>query len=485
MPSSPSVVSSVGPTSPLAGRPSLMPVRLAVALLGVALLAACGGGGGADSESTSATGSARAASAPAGGGAANASSLVLMLKAGFPLEPLLQRHGLVRESQFGQRPIYQLRAAAGTDIDRLLEALRGETSVRFAERNAQVAQPEARWGSIWAVGESATSFNNQYAPAALGLAQAHPVSQGAGVRVAVLDTGIDLTHPVLATRLARNAQGQVLGYDFVDGDADPSETGRRGDSAYGHGTHVAGLVALAAPAARLMPLRVLTPQGAGNAWVLAEALAWAMDPDGDPRTDDGAHVINLSLGSTTPTTLLKTATELATCEFDDDDDDFRDPGFDADRARCASGQRAVVVAAAGNSGSDQERLYPAAEQAKGSIAVTASTQAGQLAPFGNRGSWIAIAAPGDRITSTLPGGGYGVWSGTSMAAPLVAGTAALLLATLPKDGLANLPPQRQWVPEDAIKRITDRPVKLCGTSFLQAHAGGAVLDAPVADPLCP
>jgi subtilisin family serine protease len=234
-----------------------------------------------------------------------------------------------------------------------------------------------------------------------------------------------------------------------------------------------------------MPIRVLNPNGMGNAWVLAEALAWAIDPDGNPATDDGAHVINLSLSSTTPTDLLKRMTELATCEMDDDDDFMQDAGFEADRTRCANGYRAVVFAAAGNAGSDQERTYPAAEEVKGSLAVTGHDQQRRLAGFANWGSWIGISAPGDRIVSTVPGGAYGTWSGTSMASPWVAGTAALLLSSRPPGGDPARPAARQWAPEEVVKRLTDRAGKLCGTSFLGVDALAAVADQPSPDPSCP
>jgi subtilisin family serine protease len=455
------------------------------------VLAACGGGGGGDQAHRG--GAATAADGADRGGlvagstasAGTASELVVMLKLGGSIDVLRQRHGLTLVSQFGARPIYRLRAETATAADRAVQLLRGETTVKFAERNADVASPEARRASVWTVGTAGAGLGAQYVGEVMALTAAHAVSRGEGVRVAVLDTGVDLAHPELQARLARDGAGRVLGRDFVDGDDTPAEVGQPGDLGYGHGTHVAALVGVAAPAARLMPVRVLDRAAAGNAWVLAEALQWAVDPDGNPATDDGAHVINLSLGSTTPTDLLKTITGLVTCEIDDDDDDYNQPGFDPDFARCAAGRRAVVVAAAGNLGSDQEKLYPAAEQVKGTIAVTASTAARRLASFANWGSWIQIAAPGERIVSAVPGGGYGTWSGTSMAAPLVAGTAALVMATLPENGNPALPRAAQWLPEFVVKRLTDRPIKLCGTSFLQVHAEAAVKDISAADPVCP
>lgn len=249
---------------------------------------------------------------------------------------------------------------------------------------------------------------------------------------------------------------------------------------------MAGLVALAAPGARLMPLRVLDTNDRGNAWVLAEALAWAVDPDGNPATDDGAHLINMSLGTTQPTRLLSTVAALASCEFDDDDDDdFDDAGFDDDRARCALGHGAAVLSAAGNDGSDTVRIYPAAEEVKGARAVAATTEAGTLAGFSNRGGWIKLAAPGEAIVSTVPGGGWGTWSGTSMAAPLATGVAALVMGTpapSPRPGTSGL---RQWGAEDLLKRLDDRGAAVCAASMKQVDALAAVTDGSPIDPACP
>ena len=448
-------------------------------LLSVAALAACGGSGeepiGADERMQPLA----AAAGP---------DLVVQLRDGASVQALAARHRLTVLEQFGKRPIWRLRGAAGANPARLLKAVGDEPGVQFVELNTGNQIPGGRNVSVWAIGGDVGTYVGQWAPVALRLPEAHAVTTGEGTRVAVLDTGVDLTHPVLAPRLARQAGGQVLGRDFVDGDDQPAETGTRADAGFGHGTHVAGLVVRSAPSARLMPARVLDAHGRGNAWVLAEALGWAVDPDGNPATDDGAHVVNFSLGGTRETQLLKTVTRLVTCDFsfhDDDDGDFKDPGFDDDRARCRQGGGAVVIAAAGNSGTDTERLYPAAEQVKGTLAVTASTIDRKLAPFANFGGWIGVAAPGANIVSTVPGGGWGTWSGTSMAAPLAAGAAALVMTQPAKDGDPARPVPRQWRAEDVVKRLTDRVEVLCGPSIKQVDAAAAVLDQPALDLKCP
>ncbi len=431
-------------------------------IIATLFVAACGGGGVDQQEPRAQALSHAAAPSPA------PNDVVVRLQSGVSAEVLAFDHSAVAIDQFGQRPIWRLRLAANADVDAAVAALRADARVRFAEKNAETQTPEARIQVVWAVGGDAGIMGSHWAPQALALPAAHALSRGAGVRVAVLDGGTDLTHPRLASSIARRRDGTVLGRDFVDGDNDPSETAAATDAGWGHGTHVAGLVSLAAPDAAIMPVRVLDRAGLGNGWVLAEALMWAIDPDGDPATDDGAHVVNISLGTTVPTRLLNTAIELATCSNDDDDkaeDDYSDAGFNDDRRRCDLQQGVVVMAAAGNGGSSSEMQYPAAESAEGQLSITASAINHRLAAFANRGAWVQLAAPGDAIVSTLPGGAYGTWSGTSMSTPLASGVAALVLARNP-----------DWKPVDVTKRLLDRATQLCGTGLKGLHAQGAVAD---------
>lgn len=393
--------------------------------------------------------------------------ILVKLRSTADLEPLLASYGVALMSQFGQRPIYRLQVPVGINATDVLTALQLDASVLIAEPNMIHGAPEARKNAVWAIG-NARAFAQQWAPTALRLDEAHRYSIGAGIRVAVLDTGVDVSHPLLASRL-------LPGHDFVDDDDDPSEVGTPADAGFGHGTHVAGLIATVAPGASIMPLRVLDPSGQGNTWVLSEALLYAIDPDGDPSTDDGAQVINLSLGTTTRTRILDAITQLVTCSVVDNDPAFdtSDAGYGADLDRCSRRGGVVIAAAAGNDSTDQVRQYPAAEREHGLVAVGASNASAHLAAFSNFGSWVGIAAPGDAITSSIPGGGYATWSGTSMASPLVAGTAALLLSMNPN--------QRA---DDVIKRIQSRSALLCGSSLREIDAAAAVEDRSPPGTIC-
>lgn len=394
--------------------------------------------------------------------------VVVKLRSGQSIDSVLARSGYSLVSQFGNRPIYRLAVPTSESVSSAVYTLRAMNGVEFAEPNYQSEAPESSRRYVWVVGGSSTAYATQWAASAMNLpaAQSSAISQNPSnrsrVRVAVVDTGIDATHPAFMGRL-------IAGRDLVDNDADPSEEGSALDVGYGHGTHVAGLVALAAPNAQIMPIRALDASGRGNVWVLAEAIMHAVDPDGNPNTDDGAHVINLSVGTTQITHMLNAAIELATCSDDDDDQqisiDYSDSGFDNDRARCNLRYGAVVVSAAGNSGSATERQYPAAETAEGAISVTATKQNGTLASFANRGDWVDVAAPGDLIRSALPGGQWGTWSGTSMSTPLVSGVAALLKHVKP-----------DWKPIDVTKRIFERSATMCGSTIRRVDALAIVQD---------
>jgi subtilisin family serine protease len=391
--------------------------------------------------------------------------VLLVLQSGDTLAALQQKYGLSLISRFGARPIFRMKVPGGTDAGKVAGALSAEPGVVVADLNYRRASPESVKNNVLAIGNP-QAYATQWADAALGLPKVRSLASGQAVRVAVLDTGFDLAHPALAGRW-------LPGRDFVDGDLDPTESPWPLGDGYGHGTHVAGLVAWVAPGARIMPLRVLDANGGGNTWALAEAMLYAVDPDGNPATDDGAQVINLSLAGLQRTRLMDTIHQIVGCNPPDPLNtavDTRDAGYNDDQQRCASHGGAVVVAGAGNDGSSALRAYPAAEGAYSLLAVAASTAQGKLAGFSNSGGWIHLAAPGEAITSTVPGGGYATWSGTSMATPLVAGAAALVRQLYP-----------QLTARDVARCLEATTTGLSGTKLRQLNINNA-LKTLAADP---
>ncbi|MBI2322609.1 MAG: S8 family serine peptidase [Chloroflexi bacterium] len=240
---------------------------------------------------------------------------------------------------------------------------------------------------------------------AMRLPDAWEITTGSSaVTIAVVDTGVDLAHPDLVSKIASG------GWDFANSDASPQDDN-------GHGTHVAGIAAAAtdngvgiagvAWQARILPVKVLNSSGSGFISDVADGIRWA--------ADHGAQIINLSLGSTS------------------------DPQSLRDAVAYARGRGALVVAAGGNCGSPSsdctlvnEPDYPAAYTTV--VAVAATDQGDQRASFSTVQSYIDVAAPGAGILSTYwsSGSTYASLSGTSMAAPHVAGLAALILALIPQ-----------------------------------------------------
>lgn len=299
------------------------------------------------------------------------------------------------------RQIYLLRIPEGTeDADDVAEEIADDPRVLYAEPNFHNDIPEGGGNHTWEWGgPDIAPQTDQYAVTLLQLSVVHRSAKGAGVVVAMLDTGVQVDHPALRGRLTSQR------YDFIDDDVTPEDVGNgidddgdgATDEAVGHGTHVAGIVALVAPNAQIMPLRVLGSDGRGDIFRLTEAILYA--------AENGASILNLSLGTARESDLLEDVLEDVRKDHD-----------------------ILVVAAAGNLHSTAPQ-YPAAENE--ALAVTALDENNRLADFANHGDWIDVAAPGVSIYSAFPTDGYAWWSGTSMATPFVAGQAALLRSTMP------------------------------------------------------
>jgi subtilisin family serine protease len=296
-------------------------------------------------------------------------------------------------------------------VDALVAQMLADGAASRAEPHRNLETPEGVQLSIPDLGITADVQDYEQQPAAgtVRTTLAHARYTGAGVVVAIVDTGMAFEHPVTAEQIG------APGADFAGGDgtarAQPNQTDDDGDSVVDeslhHATFVAGLVHLAAPQARILPVRALETDGKGTVFGVADAIRYAIA--------HGADVINLSQSMLHDARDVEDAIELAA-----------DLGI-------------VVVAAAGNRGEggvplvddtieDGCQSFPAYRDEV--IAVAAVDQNGVKAPFSDYGPDVDISAPGVDLLSTFDVDFAG-WSGTSFAAPLVAGAAALILEKYP------------------------------------------------------
>jgi len=259
----------------------------------------------------------------------------------------------------------------------------------------------------WATGtantEQPTTFTDNaraWQQISLGGAQTAAPTLGQGVKVAVIDTGIDLTHPALQGRV-----DLVAARDYIDGDHVPQEENAATDGTYsggyGHGTAVAGVLVQVAPNVTILPIRALDAHGMGDTATIASAVQHAVA--------SGAHVINLSLGSADDDPVLTLALDRAV-------------------------ERGVsVVVAAGNTGGAV--LYPAAHAAgrgrlaEGVVSVGSVNANGFKSSFSAFGTGLEVEAPGEDVRTLFPDAATVGATGTSFAAPVTAGVVALARGT--------------------------------------------------------
>ncbi|MBZ5580604.1 MAG: S8 family serine peptidase [Acidobacteriia bacterium] len=236
-------------------------------------------------------------------------------------------------------------------------------------------------------------YSQQWYVPSLRLPQAWDITTGAAsVVVAIVDSGVDATHPDLASKL-------VPGWNFLTGSADTADV-------LGHGTAVAGTAAASSNngaggagvswGSGIMPLAVVDADDFAAYSNIAAAIEYA--------ADHGVRIINVSIGGTNASAALQDAVDYAWSKG------------------------AIVFAAAMNTGSSTP-YYPAA--CNHAVAVSATDSSGALASFSNFGPWVALSAPGANIFAPVMGGGYGYWFGTSFASPIAAGIAALALSVNP------------------------------------------------------
>jgi len=279
-----------------------------------------------------------------------------------------------------------------------------------------------------------TELDNSWGVKHIGAGMVHQDgNKGTGVKIAVIDSGIDYNHPDLNDNYAG-------GYDFYNDDGYPMDDD-------GHGTHVAGTIGAedndsgvvgVAPEADIYALKILGADGSGSYSDVIAALEWCVDND--------IQVTNNSYGSSgDPGDLVKQA-------FDN-----------------ANAAGIINIAAAGNEGNPPGRgdnvIYPARWDSV--IAVAATDSSDKRAKWSSTGPDVELAAPGVSIVSTLPGGVYGIMSGTSMASPHAAGTAALVISS----GING---------NDAVRQQLINTARDLGEPGLDNYYGYGLLDAAAA-----
>lgn len=264
-------------------------------------------------------------------------------------------------------------------------------------------------------------FSQQWALASadgIGAPGAWWTTRGAGAVIAVIDTGIDLSHPDLASNLWTNPAEVPANNVDDDGDGYVDDvngvnvlTGNGGvQDGFGHGTAMSGAAAAAAntvgvtgvaPDAKIMPIKVLGDDGSGNTSSVITGVRYAIA--------HGADVINLSMNGPERSQALE------------------------ETLSAAKAAGIVVIASAGNDGGNRDATpsYPASTPGGQVLAVAAQSQDGGLATFSGYGRSVALAAPGEDVLSTAKGGTYATSSGTSVATAQVSGAAALLVAARP------------------------------------------------------
>ena len=315
---------------------------------------------------------------------ANDDHVIVKLKDNASSAPL---KGLYQSKELIKGGAYDIEVKDGKDIEEVIEKLEADPKVEYAEpdylRSASVTPNDYYWSLQWGLSKIS-------APAGWDQHTGSP-----SIIVAVVDTGVDTAHPDLSGKI-------VAGYDYVNNDNDPMDD-------HGHGTHVAGISAASTNNGigvagvgwnvKIMPMKVLSGSGNGyDSWV-ASGIRGAVDR--------GAHVINLSLGGAGFSQTLKDATDYAISK------------------------NVVVVAASGNTGSATVN-YPAGNP--NVIGVGATDSSDKIASFSTYNSTVDVSAPGVNIASTYYNSGqhaYAYMSGTSMAAPHVAGLAGLVKSKWP------------------------------------------------------
>lgn len=296
------------------------------------------------------------------------------------LDGVLRGHG-GKGRRIGTSNLHIVELPATASERAVVAALSHHPRLRFAELDRKVA-PAAAVNDPYA--------GSQWHLSKLGAPLAWDYSQGSGVTIAILDSGVDGSHPDLAARL-------VPGWNFYDNNSNTADV-------HGHGTAVAGAaaatlnngigVAAISGQARLMPVRVSDANCYAYWSTVAQALIWA--------ADRGARVANISFVGVAASQTVQNA------------------------AQYMKSKGGLVLVAAGNNGRDENIAVTSSM-----IPVSATNSSDNRTSWSSYGNFVALSAPGENIWTTVRGGSYQAWWGTSMASPVAAGVVGLMMAAKP------------------------------------------------------
>jgi len=321
--------------------------------------------------------------------------LICKMVPGYSIDIINSAYGTTVRSHQPETDCYLLSTQQGQDAESLAIIIGAREEVEYCGANYYLDAPEPyQRSSAFLDAECVGTFPNQEAAQTLSLTEVQTISTGADVAIAIIDGGLNLTHPLFAAK----SGGVVSGWDYIDNDSIAFD--EPGGPGSGHGTFVAGIVRLTAPDAGIYAYRVLDTLGRGNGYDIASAILQAVN--------DGCKVINLSLGM------------LGRHEAIDD------------ALKYAEDRDIVVVAAAGNDATNECSLFPFPAIKEYCLAVAAVDSLNLLADFSNYGIKIDVCAPGTQIYSPFTDTLYAWWDGTSFAAPFVSGMAALILSQHPE-----------------------------------------------------
>lgn len=297
---------------------------------------------------------------------------------------ILKSRNARSRGRFSQGNVHIVELPDGADEAAAMETLRKDRRLKYVELDMAVSP---------AASVNDPSYSQSWALPKIQAPTAWDSANGSGVIIAILDTGVDGSHPDLQANM-------VPGWNVFDNNADTSDV-------YGHGTAVSGTAAMVgnnsagsagvAWGAKIMPIRISDLNGYAYFSTVSQGITWA--------ADNGAKVVNISFSGVSGSATVQSAAQY-----------LRNKG-------------GVVVVSAGNSGALDST---AASDSLLSVAATDSTDA--RASFSTYGNFVDLAAPGVSIYAPTRGGGYGNWSGTSFSSPITAATAALMISA--NSGLA-------------------------------------------------